>query len=190
MQRLDRILAVIDPTADVQVGAAKAARLARLSGAALELFACDFDPALTGQPFFDTDDLRRLREEFIAERAAHLEDLADELRAGGLDVTTHVHWDNPLHEGILRRVAEFEPDLMVKDTHYHSFLRRALFTNTDWNLVRRCPVPLLLSRTADWSAQPRILAALDPGHHGDKPAALEHCSLQPRDSPECRLRRN
>ena len=39
MQRLARILAVIDPTAAVQVGAAKAARLARLSGAALELFA-------------------------------------------------------------------------------------------------------------------------------------------------------
>ena len=174
MQRLDRILAVIDPTVDVQVGAAKAARLARLSGAALELFACDFDPALTGQPFFDTDALRRLREEFIAERAEYLENLAEELRAGGLDVTTHVHWDNPLHEGILRRVAEFEPDLVVKDTHYHSFLRRALFTNTDWNLIRRCPVPLLLSRTADWSAQPRILAALDPGHHGDKPAALDH----------------
>jgi universal stress protein E len=174
MQRLDRILAVIDPTVDVQVGAAKAARLARLSGASLELFACDFDPALTGQPFFDTDTLRRLREEFIAERAAYLEDLADELRAGGLDVATHVHWDNPLYEGILRRVAEFEPDLVVKDTHYHSLLRRALFTNTDWNLIRRCPVPLLLSRTADWSARPHILAALDPGHHGDKPAALDH----------------
>lgn len=174
MQRLDRILAVIDPTVEVQVGAAKAARLARLTGAALELFVCDFDPALTGQPFFDTDELRRLREEFLTERAAYLEDLADELRAGGLDVTTHVHWDNPLYEGILRRVAEFEPDLMVKDTHYHSLLRRALFTNTDWNLIRRCPVPLLLSRTADWSARPRILAALDPGHHGDKPAALDH----------------
>ena len=35
-------------------------------------------------------------------------------------------------------------------------------------------MPLLLSRTADWPAQPRILAALDPGHHGDKPAALDH----------------
>lgn len=174
MLRLDRILAVIDPTVDVQVGAAKAARLARLSGAALELFACDFDPALTGQPFFDTDALRRLREDFIAERAAHLEDMAEDLRAGGLEVTTHVHWDNPLYEGILRRVAEFEPDLLVKDTHYHSMLRRALFTNNDWNLIRRCPVPLLLSRTTDWPAQPRILAALDPGHHGDKPAALDH----------------
>jgi universal stress protein E len=174
MQRLDRILAVIDPTVEVQVGALKAARLARLAGASLELFACDFDPALTGQPFFDTDTLHRLREEFIDERASYLEDLADELRAGGLDVATHVHWDNPLYEGILRRVAEFTPDLVVKDTHYHSILRRALFTNTDWNLIRRCPVPLLLSRQADWAERPLLLAALDPGHHGDKPAALDH----------------
>ena len=218
MQRLDRILAVIDPTVEVQVGAAKAARLARLSGAALELFACDFDPALTGQPF-DTDQLRRLREEFIADRAAYLEDLADELRAGGLDVTTHVHWDNPLHEGILRRVAEFEPDLMVKDTHsHHSLLRRALFTNTDWNLIRRCPVPLLLSRTADWSARPRaslrhsirVITATsrlrsittsstprssppDNSAGPSKPSTpsfLPHCWPQPRDLPACRSPRN
>jgi universal stress protein E len=174
MQRLDRILAVIDPTADVQVGALKAAQLARLADASLELFACDFDPALTGQPFFDTDALRHLREDFIAERAEHLEALASELRATGLDVSTHVHWDNPLYEGILRRVAEFTPDLVVKDTHYHSVLRRALFTNTDWNLVRRCPVPLLLCRQTGWAAKPLLLASLDPGHHGDKPAALDH----------------
>jgi universal stress protein E len=174
MQRLDRILAVIDPTVEVQVGALKAARLARLAGATLELFTCDFDPALTGQPFFDTDELRHLREDFIAERAEHLEDLAVELRASGLDVSTHVHWDNPLYEGILRRVAEFTPDLVVKDTHYHSILRRALFTNTDWNLIRSCPVPLLLSRQTDWAVRPLLLAALDPGHHGDKPAALDH----------------
>ena len=174
MQRLDRILAVIDPTVEVQVGAKKAARLARAAGAALELFTCDFDPALTGQPFFDTDQLRRLREDFIADRAEYLENLADELRTSGLEVTTHVHWDNPLYEGILRRVAEFEPDLVIKDTHHHSVLRRTLFTNTDWNVIRRCQVPLLLSRTADWAAQPRLLAALDPGHHGDKPAALDH----------------
>lgn len=172
MQRLDRILAVIDPTVEVQDGVAKAARLARASGAALELFVCDFDPALTGEPFFDTDTLRLQREKFMAERRADLERLAVELRTSGLEVTTHVHWDNPLHAGILRRVQEFAPDLVVKDTHHHSALRRTLFTNTDWTLLRRCPVPLLLTKR-EWSAQPRIVAALDPGHHGDKPAALD-----------------
>lgn len=174
MQRLDRILAVVDPTVEVQVGVAKAARLARSAGAALELFACDFDPALASQRFFDDDALRRLRDDFIEERAEYLEDLADELRAGGLEVTTHVHWDNPLYEGILRRIEEFTPDLVVKDTHYHSVVRRTLLTNTDWQLIRRLPVPLLLAKARAWPAQPRLVAALDPGHHGDKPATLDH----------------
>ena len=178
MKRLDRILAVLDPTAEVQPGLARAVTLARRSGAMLELFICDFDPSLSGQPFFDTDKLRALREEFVSERLEYLEETADDLRAGGLAVETHVHWDNPLYRGIVRRVAESAPDLVVKDTHYHTALRRTLFTNTDWSLIRTCPAPLLLAKGGDWPAVPHIVAALDPGHLGDKPAALDHDILE------------
>jgi universal stress protein E len=178
MKRLDRILAVLDPTAEVQPALAKAATLARRSGATLELFICDFDPSLSGQPFFDTDRLRRLREEFVSERLAYLEELGEDLRAEGLAVETHVHWDNPTYRGIVRRVEESAPDLVVKDTHYHTTLRRTLFTNTDWSLIRTCPAPLLLAKPGEWPASPRILAALDPGHLGDKPAALDHDILE------------
>jgi universal stress protein E len=174
MKRLDRILAVLDPTTEAQPALRKAATLARRCGATLELFVCDFDPALSGQPLFDTDSLRRLREEFVSERLEYLEETAEDLRAGGLAVETHVHWDNPLYRGIVRRVEESGPDLVIKDTHYHTALRRTLFTNTDWNLIRSCPVPLLLAKNGDWPDSPRIVAALDPGHLGDKPAALDH----------------
>ena len=174
MKRLDRILAVLDPTTGVQPALAKAATLARRCGATLELFICDFDPALSGQPLFDSEKLRQLREEFVTERLEYLEETADELRSEGLAIETHVHWDNPLYRGIVRRVEESRPDLVVKDTHYHGALRRTLFTNTDWNLIRTCPVPLLLAKGGDWPEYPRIVAALDPGHLGDKPAALDH----------------
>lgn len=173
MQRLDRILAVIDPTVDAQPGANRAARLARSAGATLELFECDFAPAMTGAPFFDTDALRRQREDYVAGRRLRLEQYADALRHDGVQVTTEVHWDNPLHAGILRRIAECAPDLVVKDTHYHSPLRRTLFSNTDWQLVRACPVPLLLTKATDWPRQPRIVAAIDPSHRHAKPAALD-----------------
>jgi universal stress protein E len=174
MRRLDRILAVVDPTVETQAAVLKAARLARASGATLELFICDFDPALSGRPFADIEPVRMLREEFLDERCEYLEDLADELRAGGLNVETHAHWDNPLHRGILARIRESAPDLVVKDTHFHSLLRRTLFTNTDWNLIRASPAPLLLVKSPDWPARPRLLAAIDPGHLADKPAALDH----------------
>jgi len=178
MKRLDRILAVLDPTTEVQPAVAKAATLARRCGATLELFICDFDPSLSGQPFFDTDKLRQLREEFVTERLTYLEETAEDLRAEGPAVETHVHWDNPTYRGIVRRVEESTPDLVVKDTHYHTVLRRTLFTNTDWNLIRTCPAPLLLVKPGDWPDTPRVLAALDPGHLGDKPAALDHDILE------------
>jgi universal stress protein E len=178
MKRLDRILAVLDPTTEAQPALAKAATLARRSGATVELFICDFDPSLSGQPFFDTDKLRQLREEFVSERLEYLEEIAEDLRAEGLAVETHVHWDNPIYRGVVRRVEESSPDLVVKDTHYHTALRRTLFTNTDWSLIRTCPAPLLLAKPGDWPEAPRILAALDPGHLGDKPAALDHDILE------------
>jgi universal stress protein E len=174
MKRLDRILAVFDPTSEAQPALGKAASLAREFGATLELFICDFDPSLSGQPFFDTDKLRELREEFLTERVEFLEEVADGLRAQGIAVETHVHWDNPLYRGIVRRVQESSPDLVVKDTHYHSVIRRTVFTNTDWSLIRTCPVPLLLAKPGEWRVPPKVVAALDPGHLGDKPAALDH----------------
>jgi universal stress protein E len=185
MQRLDRILAVIDPTVDAQVGAAKAAQLARGTGAALELFTCDFDPSLSGAPFFDTEALRRLREEFVGRRAVVLDALAAEMRTTGLEVTTRVHWDNPLHAGILRRVAEWTPDLVVKDTHHHPPLKRTLLSNTDWTLIRACPVPLLLAKAAPWPAEPCIVAALDPGHRRDEPPAKATSWMRHSCSPGC-----
>ena len=177
MLRLDRILAVVDPTSDVQPALDKARLLARRSGATLELFICDFDPSLSGRPLFDTAQLKELRVEFARERMEFLEEIADEIRAEGVTVETHVHWDNPVYRGVLRRVQESSPDLVVKDTHHHSAIRRVLLTNTDWSLIRSCPAPLLLAKTRDWSAHPRILAALDPEHVGDQPAALDHAIL-------------
>jgi universal stress protein E len=178
MKRLDRILAIVDPTSDVQPAMEKARLLAQRSGATLELFICDFDPSLSGRPFADTARLRGLREGFIAERQEFLDELADEIGSGGLPVETHVHWDNPVHRGVLRRVQESSPDMVVKDTHHHSAIRRTLFTNTDWNLIRSCPVPLLLAKPQEWPARPRILAALDPEHVGDAAATLDHAILE------------
>ena len=66
---------------------------------------------------------------------------------------------------------------MVKDTHYHGLIRRTVLTNTDWNLIRTCPVPLLLAKPVEWHRPPRVLAAVDPGHEADPEGALEDAIL-------------
>jgi universal stress protein E len=174
VKRLDRILAVVDPTADSQPALAKAARLAAASNAALELFVCDYEPALANPRFFASDPLRALRDEFLARHKSTLERRATDLRGQGLTVTTEVRWDKPVYQGIVAHARESAPDLVVKDTHFHGSIRRTVLTNTDWNLIRSCPVPLLLAKAGEWRTPPRIMAAVDPGHEDDPHAALDH----------------
>ena len=65
------------------------------------------------------------------------------------------------------------PWLVAKDTHHHSLMRRTLLSNTDWNWIRDCPVPLLLVKGREMAATPTVLAAIDPVHEHDKPARLD-----------------
>jgi universal stress protein E len=187
MKRLDRILAVLDPTAETQPALAKAARLAAVAGSTLELFVCDYEPALADPRFFKLERLQTLREQFLARHRAALERHAAALRAQGLTVTTEVRWAAPLHAGVVARVLESAPALVVKDTHYHGPIRRTVLTNTDWNLIRSCPAPLLLAKAAPWHQPVRILAAVDPGHQHDLAARLDHEILEAGESLAARL---
>ncbi len=99
--------------------------------------------------------------------------LAEPLRESGLVVNTTSTWDHPLYEGIVRHAIACDADIVFKDTHHHSAVSRALLTNTDWNLIRICPVPLWLVKPQDISDKPTFVAAIDPLHEHDKPAALD-----------------
>jgi universal stress protein E len=88
-------------------------------------------------------------------------------------VTVDVAWDFPLSEAIIRRAAADRPWLVAKDTHHHTVLQRTLLTNTDWELIRESPAPLLLVKPREIALKPVVMAAIDPLHVHDKPAALD-----------------
>ena len=164
------ILCVIDPTAEAQPALARAAWLARATGAALELVICWYNEYLASNPFFDPDFVQNLRDNLTRENEERLEKLAGPLRKHLSTVTTKVLWDHPLHDGIVRHAARTGADMVFKDTHHHSPLARSLFSNTDWNLIRNCASLLWLVKPLDLPASPVILAAIDPMHANDKPS--------------------
>lgn len=170
MKNVSTILVIVDPTSDTQPALDKAALLARRLKARLELFICDYRPGLDA----DTTEAAAARNTLIAHRREHLDKLAKPLRDSGIQVEIDAAFHNPLHEGLLRKIVHSTPDLVVKDTHYHNLVRRTLITNTDWHLIRSAPAPLLLCKPVRWSDALRTLAAVDPGHLADKPAALDH----------------
>jgi len=168
MKRIDTILTIVDPTAVTQPAVVKAVQLAQALKARVELFVCDYRAGL------EAAGAEGARATLLEHRRSMLEELAAPHRKGGIEVSIDAAFDNPLHEGLLKKIAKARPDLVVKDTHYHNLMRRTLITNTDWHLIRSCTAPLLLVKPTHWTPQLCTLAAVDPGHAADKPAALDH----------------
>ena len=117
MEKISKILSVIDPTVDDQPALRRAAWLAKSSGAELELLVCYYNEYLSGDRLFDSPSLEKARSEVIANQEKHLEELAEPIRKDGIIVTTTAAWDHPLYEGIVRHAVASGADIIFKDTH-------------------------------------------------------------------------
>jgi universal stress protein E len=173
MQDISKIMCVIDLDAEEQHALQRGAWLAKLLGADLELLLCYYNEYLSDGRLGSYPSLENAQEDILKGLKRRLESLAEPLRDSGIKVGTTSTWDHPLYEGIVRHAIACDADLVFKDTHHHSALSRALLTNTDWNLIRTCPVPLWLVKPQEIPDKPIIIAAVDPLHEHDKPAALD-----------------
>lgn len=179
MRPINKILVIVDPTADSHPGVDKAGELAQKLNARLELFICDTQAVRQARVAARLDaEAAQPEAATCSDPQAVLAALAQPLRARGLTVATEVECMQPLLKGLIDRTCRTTADLVVKDTHHHSLLHRTLLTNTDWQLIRRCPVSLLLVKPQPWRTPPRIVAAIDPEHVNDKPAVLDRVILE------------
>ena len=173
MHDISKIMCVIDIDAEAQHALQRSTWLAKHLGADLELLICYYNEYLSDGRLGSYPSLENAQEDILKGLERRLESLAEPLRESGLKVNTTSTWDHPLFEGIVRHAIDCDADVVFKDTHHHSALSRALFTNTDWNLIRTCPVPLWLVKPQAIPDKPTIVAAIDPLHEHDKPAALD-----------------
>jgi universal stress protein E len=91
----------------------------------------------------------------------------------GIKVACHSNADYPPHAAIVRRALRIRADLVVVATRARGFAGRLLLRNTDWELIRQCPCPLLLVKSTRPYANSVVLAAVDPFHTHAKPADLD-----------------
>lgn len=155
----------------------KAAALARKAGATIELFHAITapDPG-AGYPETATATAAQDRRAAIAERARErLERFARAAALRGVTVTYTASWDYPAHEAIVRRALAARADLVIAATsaRRHRLAARLFLRNTDWELIRTCPAPLLFVKSPHEYRRPVIVAAVDPFHTHAKPADLD-----------------
>ncbi len=174
MANNDRILVVVDPTAgEDQVVLDRGKTLALALGKQIELLICYYDQYLGSQAYMGGADVPGLRHQMISLLRKKLDDFATPLRDSGIQVEVTVIWDQPLDEAIARFVEITQPYMVLKETHYHNKFSRALFTHTDWSLIRSCAVPLWLAKDGPWNPKGEVIACVDPLQEHDKPATLD-----------------
>ena len=157
----------------------KAVELARLYNARVELFHALTFPFGNSVPTGTAALYAASHLEALTKRAQQrLGSLAKSPLLADLQVTTHVTSDYPIHEAIIRRAMSTSVDLVVIGIHRHSAAARLFLTNTDWELIRQCPCPLLLVKSTRRYARSAVLTAVDPFHTHAKPANLDTRLLQ------------
>ena len=164
------LVAIADPSVGTSSIVRRAGALAHAAGATIELLNA-IPSAMSGGPAHAHAE-RFVRFEADQNRRS-LERIANRLRREELIVEATVQTGYPAHEAILRQARLKKADLVVIEARKHRIFARLLLTQTDFELIRHCPVPLLIVKGRAAWRRPRILAALDPFHANDKPLGLD-----------------
>jgi universal stress protein E len=167
MDKIESILVAVDRSDKALPAFARAVAMARHCGARLELFLCDAEGAYALKHEYDLSATAAAESQSRAESRRFLESLATSVGCADVDVTFDVMCESPLYEGIVHKVQRWHPDLVIRAIGDHSAVTPGALSATDWDLVRTCPVPLMLTRGHAWLAPRRIAAAVDVA---DEPA--------------------
>jgi universal stress protein E len=167
------MVALADPTARPGPLLARASEIASRSGARVTIFHSLYSPFLSGQQYYSQDELQAAIAAAVEMRKDELERLAVPLRSSGIDVHVRVRWDYPPHESIVREVLREKIGLLLVGTHRHTRVARLVLTNTDWQLIRSCPCPVLLVKGAQPYDNAPVIVSVDPLHSNAKPEGLD-----------------
>ncbi|WP_413701709.1 universal stress protein UspE [Psychromonas sp. KJ10-10] len=162
MLKYKNILVFIDPTQERQPALARAIEIAeKQTGSTITLFLCCYDLSYEMTSLSSSDERKAMQRIVIKENQAWLDAITVPYQQPGINLKSRIIWHNRPFQATIMEVLKNDHDLVIKATHPHSKLSAILFTPTDWNLLRKCPVPLLLVKHNKWPTNGNILCAID-----------------------------
>jgi len=159
-----KILAVIDSNIGYQKSLVRAIEISRKTGASITAFFTIYDFSYEMTTMLSMDERETMRQAVVDDRTEWLSSLIDtDFADSHCTIDIKVVWHNRPYESIIYEVIDKGYDLIVKGTQQHSILQSVIFTPTDWHIMRKAPVPVLLVKEHDWPIGGKILAAVNLG---------------------------
>ena len=169
------LVAIADVERAPRIELRKAGVLARAARATVELFhaIAEPDPERSFPETATEEEVEQQRGAIVDKYRRRLEGFARDPSLRGVTVRCTAVWDYPPHEAIIRRALAAHSGLVIATARGHGLGARLFLRNTDWELIRHCPVPLLMVKSPRPYSRPLILAAVDPYHKHARPAGLD-----------------
>lgn len=144
-----KILVVLDPQENEQTALMRCKEIAEVT---------DIDVHVA---LFVAYDEIPMDSQFLSSKRQWLAEIVEQLGDIKGTVTSAVVSFERLYKEIIKTANEVKADFIFKPIRRHSVLQRLFYTSTDWNLIRLCPIPLLLVSTSRGVAGKPLVAAVD-----------------------------
>ena len=132
-------------------------QLAAKLGYAVEVVAFAYEPLKRLK--LSKDRQAKVRKQLLAEREKSMQARIDKYRDKDQKVTLKVVWRKDIHPWVIQRAASGFNGV-IKTGHRSE---SALYTSTDWHLLRECPAPVFIVAEKKWNRTKSILATVDLG---------------------------
>lgn len=180
MSIYSNILVCADINRNEQPALQRAVQLAAQSSSrsAITIFLAIYDFSYDMTSMLSVDERDAMRRGVIHQREQWLEKVSADYVNDNVDLTIKVVWHNRPYEAIIAQVFSGEHDIIIKATRKHDVLESVIFTPTDWHLLRKCPAPVLLVKSADWPQDATIIASVHVGSESDTHKGLNDCMVE------------
>lgn len=190
--KFNNILVVLNPENDKQYALARAVRLVKEQKSEvpvkITVFLAAYDLSYEISALLSAEEREEMHRGVIAQRQKEIQPYLEKYADPMIEFRPIVVWSSNEAEAISVEVEKNNYDLVVKYTKEEESLTSLIFTPMDWQLLRKCPTPMLVVRDGDWKHQRRILVAVnvsgDEDYHETFNKSLVSLSIDLADNLE------
>lgn len=163
--KFKNILVVLNPENEKQYALARAVRLAKEqkneTKVKITTLLSVYDLSYEMSALLSSEERSEMHRQVIEKHHHAVQYYLDKYADPEIELQSHIVWHSNEAEAIKEEVENNDYDLVVKYTKDQESFTSLIFTPVDWQLLRKCPIPVLMVRDGDWKHQRRILVAVN-----------------------------
>ena len=156
----------------------RAKQLAKKGDIEVMLYSAVYDAQFAGSSFGDGTAMEGTRNAMVYAERQKLDGIRHELVGLAKSISAKTEWCEFAAEGIVNAAQDFNADLIVIGSRQHSLASRLLLDNTDWSVLQRTTIPVLVAHSREFQNYEQVMVALAPLQSSETIDNLSHEEIE------------